>query len=114
MSIDNLLKKLQTEPQSIAFSDTMATIDAAYNFSETAFNNGDTHNGAGQNNGSCKLFAFAQLHHLNQSSTLALFGDYYRQDVLLNPAATDHGNIRNFIQHGWEGIEFHGAPLTLK
>jgi hypothetical protein len=114
MSIDTLLQKLQTEPQSIAFSDTMATIDAAYNFSETAFNNGDTHNEAGHNNGSCKLFAFAQLHHLSQSSTLALFGDYYRQDVLLHPEATDHGNIRSFIQHGWEGIKFHAAALTRK
>ena len=114
MSIDTLLQQLQTEPQSIAFSDTMATIDAAYNFSETAFNNGDTLNEAGQNNGSCQLFAFAQLHHLSQSSTLALFGDYYRQDVLLHPAATDHSNIRNFIQHGWKGIKFHGVALTQK
>ena len=114
MSIDTLLKQLQTAPQTIAFNDTMAAIDAAYNFSETAFKNGDTHNDAGQNNGSCKLFAFAQLHHLNQGSTLALFGDYYRQDVLLHPTATDHGNIRNFIHYGWEGIKFDGAALTLK
>ena len=114
MSIDTLLQQLQTDPQAIAFSDTMAVIDAAYNFSETAFNNGDTHNDAGQNNGSCKLFAFAHLHNLSQSSTLALFGDYYRQDVLLHPKATDHGNIRNFIQNGWPGIKFYGEALTLK
>lgn len=113
-SVITLLEKLNDSSNSIAFSDTMDVIDASYKFTETAFTNGDTENAAGQNNGSCKLFAFAQLHQLNQDQTLALFGDFYRKDVLENPEGTDHANIRNFIQHGWQGIKFEGCALAEK
>lgn len=114
MNLTQFLEKLNTTPQTIGFKETMAIIESEYNFTETAFKNGDTHNEAGQNSGSCKLFAFAQLNNLSQEATLACFGDYYRKDVLENPNATDHGNIRNFMKYGWEGIQFDGTPLTTK
>lgn len=79
-----------------------------YNFSPTAFRNGETYNEENQNNGSCKIFSFAKKMNLNKEQTLHLFGDFYRKDVLENPENTDHQNIRNFIKFGWEGISFMG------
>jgi len=71
-------------------------------------------NEAGQNSGSCKIFAFAQRHGLSQQQALACFGTYYRDDVLQNPNGTDHQNIRNFMDTGWPGIAFDGEPLHAK
>lgn len=112
MTLSDFLEKLNTSPQSIEFTDTMAVIDSTYTFTETLFKNGDTTNEAGANSGSCKLFAFAKINNLSQAATLACFGDYYRKDVLENPEGTDHANIRNFIEHGWDGIHFEGTALS--
>lgn len=112
MQINEFINKLDTQPQSINFDDTMAVIDANYVFTPTAFRNGETQNAAEQNNGSCKVFAFAQLNNLTKEQTLQCFGDYYRKDVLQNPQADDHQNIRNFIKTGWDGIAFEDTPLT--
>ncbi|WP_461484238.1 HopJ type III effector protein [Porticoccus sp.] len=114
MSVETFLEKLKASPESIAFSDTIAMIDENYDFQETAFTNGGTENGAGQNNGSCKIFAFGQLNGLSEQQTLHCFGDYYRVDVQQNPEGDDHQNIRNFIERGWGGIGFSGKALTLK
>ena len=111
MSTEQFLNQLRNDPATIDFEDTMAVIDAGYEFSPTAFKNGDVENEADQNNGSCKIFAFAQRQGLNVEQTLACFGDYYRKDVLENPQGTDHQNIRNFMQTGWDGIEFQGTAL---
>ncbi|WP_070966824.1 HopJ type III effector protein [Vibrio sonorensis] len=108
------LAKLSASPETIDFNDTMAVIDANYDFTPSAFVNGDTTNEAGQNNGSCKLFAFAHLNKLNEEQTLACFGAFYREDVLKNPNGDDHQNIRNFIKSGWSGIKFENQPLTEK
>lgn len=114
MSTEQFLNQLRNDPTTIDFEDTMAVIDAGYEFSPTAFKNGDVENEADQNNGSCKIFAFAQLQSLSADETLACFGRYYRDDVLNNPEGDDHGNIRNFMQYGWIGVEFSGIALTLK
>ncbi len=92
----------------------MAVIDANYAFTPTTFQNGEQLNNAGQNNGSCKLFAFARLHQLSAAQTLQCFGAYYREDVLKHPAGSDHQNIRNFMKYGWGGVEFGGEALTPK
>ncbi len=63
---------------------------------------------------SCRIFAFAKIHNLSAEQTLALFGDYYRKDVLGNPDGTDHQNIRNFMRDGWAGIQFDGEALQAK
>lgn len=114
MSIEQFVNQLRNEPQAIDFEDTMAVIDAEYEFSPTAFKNGDVENESNQNNGSCKIFAFAQLHSLSADETLACFGRYYREDVLKNLEGNDHGNIRNFMQYGWIGVTFSGTALTPK
>lgn len=110
----NILEQLKDSPQRIQFSEVIEYIDSNYNFTPTYFTNGNTVNEAGQNNGSCKVFSFAKLQNLDQNQTLALFGDYFRKDVLENPDGTDHQNIRNFIQFGWEGIQFESKALSEK
>lgn len=114
MKLDEFLDTLKSAPESIEFSDTMAVIENGYEFTETAFKNGGTDNAAGQNNGSCKLFAFAQLNSLSEEETLACFGAYYRDEVLGDPEGDSHQNIRNFMNSGWSGIQFEGTALSIK
>ena len=109
-----ILEQLKNDAENIQFNDVIAHIENHYNFTPTAFKNGTTVNAIDQNNGSCKIFGFAKLNQLSKEDTLALFGDFYRKDVLGNPEGEDHQNIRNFMKFGWEGIEFEGEPLTLK
>ncbi|MDZ4200806.1 MAG: HopJ type III effector protein [Gallionella sp.] len=108
------LHRLETAPEDIAFSETIAVIDLHYDFTPAAFRNGALQNEAGQNNGSCKVFSFAKRHQLSPQQTLQCFGDYYRVDVLKHPQGSDHQNIRNFIMSGWDGIEFQSEALTPK
>ena len=110
----DILAQLKLDPQGIQFSDVISFIDEKYEFTPTRFSNGNTVNEAGQNNGSCKVISFAKLNQLSQEETLALFGDFYRKDVLEKPEGTDHQNIRNFMQFGWEGIKFEGEALQEK
>jgi hypothetical protein len=111
---DEFLSKLKSTPNSVEFQDTMAVIDALYNYKPVAFVNGDINNSLGENEGSCKIFAFAKMHGLTEDQTLACFGSYYRDDVLNNPSSDNHQNIRNFMKTGWKGIKFDGKVLTLK
>lgn len=114
MEIEKFIYKLKQTPLEISFSDTIDTITANYIFEPTSFTNGKVVNEAGQNSGSCKLFAFARLHNFSKEETLACFGDYYRVDVLKNITGTDHQNIRNFIHSGWDGISFEKEALVAK
>lgn len=114
MPLNAFVSSLSTKPESVMFADTMTVIDQCYEFSATAFVNAAVKNGAGENNGSCKIFAFGLLNKLSEQQTLHCFGDFYRIDVLGNPNGSDHQNIRNFITHGWGGIEFDGAALLPK
>jgi hypothetical protein len=112
--LEQFFLQLSTEPETISFAQTIALIDALYDFTPTAFDNGDLHNAAGENNGSCKVFAFAAIHQLSAPQTLQLFGDYYRIDVLPEVKGDNHPNIRNFIRTGWDGISFSAPALTEK
>jgi hypothetical protein len=114
MPISLFLEKIKNTPESITFADTIATIEEHYSFLPTAFQNGDQHNAAGENSGSCKLFAFALLQKLNKEETLACFGAYYFEDVLKEPNGSNHQNIRNFMKTSWDGIQFEGQALLLK
>ncbi len=117
MSLAAFLEKINNN-QPISFDETIAVITENYHYEPTEFSNGlndnRTINSAGSNEGSCKIFAFAQLNQLNQQHTLRLFGDFYTLDVLNDPTGTSHQNIRNFIQYGWEGISFSQQALTKK
>jgi hypothetical protein len=113
-NLETFIQRLNQDADNIQFEDTMAIIEALYEFTPTAFQNGDQNNEAGQNSGSCKLFAFAKLQNLDKQQTLTCFGQYYRDDVLKNPEGDDHQNIRNFMVHAWEGISFSGEALKAK
>jgi len=99
----------------VLFAETLAFISELYRYSPTAFSNGlghdALHSPAGTNEGSCKVFAFAQLNGLSPDETLACFGEYY-QAVLADPAGTGHPNIRLFMRDGFAGIRFAGTPLV--
>ena len=111
MTLPELLDMVRTSPETIEFNQVMQVIADNYRYTPTSFSNGEVVNAAGSNEGSCKIFAFAQLNNLSEMETLSLFGRYYREDVMGNPAGDDHANIRNFILDGWLGIRFDGAAL---
>ena len=113
-NIDNFLNKVKQNPELITFQETIEVIDSNYNFTPTTFKNGNQLNNAGENNGSCKIFAFAKINNLEKDATLSLFGSYYFDDVLKNPDGIDHQNIRNFMTFGWDEISFDGDALELK
>jgi len=113
-NIHALKEHLNDSPESVEFGDVIALIDSAFTFTPTAFTNGEVINKANQNNGSCKLLALGQHLQLSQGQTLALFGGFYRDDVLKNPEGDDHANIRNFMQSGHEGVNFDTFPLSVK
>ncbi len=116
MTVNDFVQRVRSG-QSVDFQETMAVIAEHYDYQPVEFSNGlapTLINEAGRNEGSCKIFSFAKLQGLNQAQTLALFGDYYRKDVLENPAGDDHQNIRHFMRDGWDGIRFQGEALTVK
>lgn len=112
MTLKDFLAQIEANAP-VSFAETMAVISENYVYQPTAFRNGEIENAAGQNEGSCKIFAFAKLHDLTEIHTLALFGDYYHVEVLQNPDATDHQNIRQFIKNGWAGIIFENEALKV-
>jgi hypothetical protein len=114
MTLHSFLEKLKQTPQNITFPETIAVIEENYTFSPTAFENGVLHNAAGENSGSCKLFAFGEMQNLSEAAILCCFGAYYQEDVLGNLDGTSHQNIRNFMKTGWDGIAFYGEALELK
>lgn len=110
MTVEQFLDRARAM-ESIKFDQLMALIEQHYEYTPTAFRNGGLSNAEEQNQGSCKLFAFAKLHQLTEEQTLNLFGGYYHQEVLGDPEGSAHGNIRAFMQTGWDGIEFDAEPL---
>lgn len=97
----------------VTFSQVIEYIESRYQHQPTAFKNGHTYNEATQNQGSAKVFAFAQLHNLSKEDTLYLFAEHY-QSVLDTPTETNHQNIRQFMAQGWPGIVFEGQALVQK
>jgi hypothetical protein len=106
-----LIKK--SKNNSLTFKEVIEFIETHYQHQPTAFKNGEAYNEATQNQGSARVFAFAQLNNLNQEDTLYLFAEHY-QSALNDPAGTDHQNIRQFMAHGWSGIIFEGQALLAK
>jgi hypothetical protein len=92
------------------FADTLAFIAEHYAYQPQAFDNGDVHNAAGQNEGSCKTLGLALLEGLSDQQALLAFGEHYRS-VLATPDGSDHGNIRALIKHGLAGVKFAEQPL---
>ena len=103
----------QLKDGSAKFADVLAFIEARYQHTPTAFQNGAQFNAATENQGSAKVLTFAKLEGLNQQDTLSLFAEHYAS-VLATPEATDHQNIRQFMRNGWDGVKFEGEALTAK
>jgi len=114
MDLHDFLNRLNTESESIEFTDTIAVIEANYDYAPSTFTNGNVTNEAGQNEGSCKIIAFAMLNNLSVEQTLHCFGKYYREEVLNNPDGESHQNIRQFIKNGYTGINFEREALRSK
>ncbi|MES2652514.1 MAG: HopJ type III effector protein [Bacteroidota bacterium] len=98
---------------SVPFLEVIKFIETYYQHYPTAFKNGNVHNEASQNQGSAKVFAFAQMNELTAADTLFLFAEHYKA-VLATPDGVDHQNIRQFMVNGWDGILFEGEALVLK
>ena len=114
MQLSEFLEKIKKTSNSIEFDQVIQIIEENYVYVPTEFDNGEINNAAGENEGSCKIFAFAMLNSLSEQQTLACFGHYYRDDVLKHPEASDHANIRSFIKYGWSAIKFTGQALNPK
>ena len=116
MTLADLLARLRRADAD--FEDVIAFVNTHYDYTPTRFSNGlgadPVVNDAGKNEGSCRLFALAQLNGLSVDDTVQLFGRFYRDDVLKHPGASDHANIRRFMKDGWAGIRFDGDALQPK
>ncbi len=104
---------LQLKQADFQFELTLAFIEKNYNFTASAFNNGGVENRADQNQGSCKVFALAELLKLTQEQALCCFGQHYR-DVLATPEVDNHHNLRRVLKEGLSNIHFDQFPLELK
>lgn len=117
-NLNILLTQLQSHPETVEFQNVIDVINEFYDYTATQFQNGPDDDciisKAGENEGSCKIFSFAQLHQLNDIQTLNCFGQYYRNDVLNHPDHKDHANIRTFMCHGPQNIIFNGSALQEK
>jgi len=108
---------LKKHPEKIEFDRVIQLIAQYYDYMPARFTNGSRGdedsvvNVAGTNEGSCKIFAFAQIQQFDEQLTLNCFGRYYRDDVLGFPDRDDHANIRNFMKYGWPGIAFESCAL---
>ena len=109
--LPTLIKRLKDNL--LPFKEVIAFIETYYQHQPTAFKNGALHNEATQNQGSAKVFTFAQLNGLDKEDTLYLFAEHY-QSVLNNPGGADHQNIRQFMTYGWPGIVFEEQALLEK
>ncbi len=111
ITLADFINQLDSNAEKVSFEQVMQVINENYSYIPVTFTNGDLLNEAGTNEGSCKIFYFAQLNKLTEQQTLACFGRFYRDDVVKNPQGNDHANIRNFIQNGWKAIQFNSAAL---
>ncbi len=116
MTTTELLTLIKTQPENINFDDVIAVIDNEYTYSPSGFSNGRGDamiiNKAGTNEGSCKIFSFAQINQLTKQQTLNCFGKYYREDVLKNSDGSDHANIRTLMAYSLEDIKFDTPVLV--
>ena len=57
------------------------------NPSQVRFKVGDLESQPGENNGSAMILSYAKLNGLHKHTTLHLFGEYYRKDVVISQSA---------------------------
>ena len=111
--IQTFIERLRSNADSVTFAEVIDLIDTYYHHTPTAFSNGSVINQAGENQGSAKVLSFARLHGLTEQETLHCFAEHWRS-VRSNPDGSDHQNIRQFMQNGWNGLQLSEACLTIK
>lgn len=111
MNTSELLEGLKNK--TINFASVLEYIESLYTHTPTGFTNGAQRNESNQNQGSAKVFGFANEEGLSKEDTLLLFAEHY-QAVLETPNDLDHQNIRQFMMNGWDGITFDGVTLQKK
>ncbi len=98
----------------VDYEETISLIKALFRVVPCSFRVGKGHfmvtNAAGTHVGSLSILALGRLLGLDKTTTLQLFGRHYRE-VLANPHGEGHANIRQFMLHGWDGVEILGDPL---
>lgn len=109
--VDSFTQRIQD--QNYQFEETLAFIEQHYHFTPSAFMNGHVENSAEQNQGSCKVFALAELLTLSKEQALLCFGQHYR-DVLATPNVDNHHNLRRVLKEGLTHITFASFPLAEK
>ncbi|WP_419812866.1 HopJ type III effector protein [Bacterioplanoides sp.] len=105
------LQQLQSDDHQ--FASTLAFIETWFDFTPSAFQNGSVANAVDQNQGSCKVFALAQLLELTQGQALRCFGEHHR-DVVATPDVDNHHNLRHLLKEGLADITFEQFPLQQK
>lgn len=110
MTLVELLNHLRQPKPILEFAEVIACIKQHYHYQPTAFQNGPVENLAGENEGSCIIFAFAKRHRLSNEQALLCFGEHY-QEVLKDPEGKGHKNIRQFMRTGLAGIHFERQAL---
>lgn len=103
----------QLAQEDFQFETTLAFIAEHFEFTPSAFDNGGVLNSIEQNQGSCKVFALAELLQLSQQQALCCFGQHYR-DVLATPKVDNHHNLRRVLKEGLTDIRFDQFPLKAK
>lgn len=113
MTLKELLATLHTTPKTLVFAEVIDTIESEFDYTPSAFTNGKTHSQANENQGSCKVFAFAHQAGLSEAHTLRLFAEHY-VDVLADENGSSHQNIRAFMKSGWKGVSFEHKNVLKK
>ncbi len=88
----------QVEAGSAAFADVIAFIEAHYNHTPTAFKNGQQNNAATENQGSAKVFSFAQLKGLDQAQRIRLWKQSVAESQRLGDEFLEMVEKQNFPQ----------------
>lgn len=114
-NFDKALAKFLTaiDSDTHLFASTLGFINEWFDFTPVAFRNGKVVNSAEQNQGSCRVLAFAMLNGLSSEQALKCFGEHYR-DVLATPGADNHHNLRRLQAEGLTDITFDRFPLRRK
>lgn len=96
-----------------SFQSVLDFIATHFDYTPVPFVNGELHNAAGENEGSCKVFGLAKRLGLDKVTTLKLFAEHFAA-VKQEPNGTNHANIRNFSFFGWQGFAMPKNCLSPK
>mmetsp|Transcript_20097 Transcript_20097/g.40238 ORF Transcript_20097/g.40238 Transcript_20097/m.40238 type:complete len:208 (+) Transcript_20097:51-674(+) len=108
------LQNVEMNPEGFTFNEFIEMVEGCYETGLIEWSNGSQKNPPGTNEGSAHVLSLAALADLPKEKALLLWAEHYR-DVLATPDGDDHQNIRQFMEKGWDGVDFsNGISLTKK